>query len=83
MSRSFKKTPVAKQKNSAFGKRQANRATRRIADVPNGRQHRRHYNPWDICDWSFWAPTLRDYIGEDREPTKRERDRYRKAYLAK
>ncbi len=83
MSHSFKHTHIAKQKNSAFGKRQANKATRRREDVPNGRQHRRHYNPWDICDWSFRAPTIQDYIMEDREPTKRERDSYRRHYISK
>ena len=83
MSRSFKHTHIAKQKNKRWAKRWAGKATRRTEDVSDGRQHRRHFSSWDICDWSFWAPTIRDYIGEDRPPTRSEIDYYRRHYVAK
>lgn len=53
MSRSFKKSPINKDRNSKSGKRFASRAVRRASDVPNGKQFRKVYCSWDISDWRF------------------------------
>lgn len=53
MSRSYRKTPIVKDNKNGrkFAKRQANKRVRRNEDVPNGKQYRKYYNPWDIYDW--------------------------------
>jgi len=53
MSRSYKKTPIAKDHNSGkWGKKQANRRVRRCnQSIPNGKSYRKLYNPWDIHDY--------------------------------
>lgn len=51
MSRSYKKSPINKDRNSKWGKCQAGRAVRRAADVHNGNRFKKLYCSWDICDW--------------------------------
>ena len=53
MSRSYKKSPINKDRNNKAEKRQASRAVRRASDVPNGKQFRKVYCSWEISDWSF------------------------------
>ena len=57
MSRSYKhrksKVVHLKEQNSKFGKRQAAAAVRRAADVPNGKQYRKYYCSWNICDYAW------------------------------
>lgn len=53
MSRSYKKTPICKDKNSQFGKRKANHTVRRAKDVPNGGGFKKVYESWNICDYIF------------------------------
>ena len=57
MCRSYKhrKSTVVhvKDRNSKFGKQQASSKVRRAADVPNGKQYRKFYCSWDICDYEW------------------------------
>lgn len=57
MSRSYKHRKNAvihfKERNSRFGKRQASSAVRRAVDVPKGRQYRKFYCSWNICDYEW------------------------------
>lgn len=53
MSRSYKKSPINKDRNNKAGKRFASRAVRRASDVPNGNKFKKFYCSWDICDWRF------------------------------
>lgn len=56
MSRSYKHTPVITDRSGCphtakYFKRQANRKVRHTFNVPNGKQYRRVYNPWNIRDY--------------------------------
>ena len=51
MSRSYKRSPICKDKNFKKGKRLASRAVRRTSDVPKGKQFRKVYCGWNISDW--------------------------------
>lgn len=55
MSRSYKKYPVIKDKNSGM-KKCANRKIRRskyMEDIPNGKAYRKFSETYDICDYIF------------------------------
>ena len=54
MSRSYKKTPFVKDKQSSkWGKRYCNKRVRKAKDVPNGKAYRKLTEPWDfIYDYS-------------------------------
>lgn len=74
MSRSYRKFAVSKDSNSAFGKRMANKAVRRAADVPRGGRFKRYYCSWNICDYRsrqrlYTAESFRRkwFDGSDRE----------------
>jgi predicted carbohydrate-binding protein with CBM5 and CBM33 domain len=58
MSRSYRKTPIYKDSMKG-AKREANKAVRRAAVVPDGGGYKRIYEQWDICDWKL------KYFGED------------------
>lgn len=51
MSRSYKRSPICKDRNYKKGKRLASRVVRRAFDVPNGNRFKKFYCTWDICDW--------------------------------
>ena len=55
MSRSRKKFPIVKCENSCkVGKKFANRRVRRYKDfIPNGKDYKKLYCSWDICDYYF------------------------------
>lgn len=72
MSRSYKKTPIHKDKSGAkFGKKFANRKVRNYkSGIPNGKKYRLLYNSWDISDWYSRTPKiemLADYEAEQNE----------------
>lgn len=52
MSRSFKKTPIVKDRRVG-GKKFANHKVRRSKDVPNGKAYRKFYNSYDISDFKY------------------------------
>ena len=52
MSRSYRKTPVFKDKR-AGAKREANKKVRRSPVVPDGGGYKRIYEQWEISDWRF------------------------------
>lgn len=58
MSRSYKKNPISKD-NSRGAKQQANGVVRRAQDVPNGKQYKKFYSQYDICDW--WTYMSKDH----------------------
>lgn len=65
MSRSYKKTPIAKdnKRGRRIAKRMAAKKVRKSQDVPNGKQYRKVYEPWDIYDYiSRWSK--KDAINE-------------------
>lgn len=70
MSRSYKKSPVVKEKASKFGKRQAGKAVRRFNGcIPNGKWYRRLYCSWDISDYSFrctFRAWMKDYESSNK-----------------
>ena len=53
MSRSYKHNPIYTDRphGAKYWKRQANRKVRHSFNVPNGKQYRKFYNPWEIHDW--------------------------------
>ena len=51
MSRSYRKFAVSKDRNSAYGKRAANKAVRRERDALHGGRFKRLYCSWNICDY--------------------------------
>ena len=51
MSRSYKRSPICKDRNDKAKKRQASKAVRRTADVPGGNRFKMFYCSWDIRDW--------------------------------
>jgi len=64
MARSYKKTPILKDRNP-YMKTFANRIVRRRLSKPdyglaNGKAYRKVVNSWDICDWVF-RRTYREY----------------------
>ena len=60
MSRSFKKVPVCKDRNIKFRKGQANRAVRRAEIVADGGSYRKHYETWNISEYS-WFKTEEEF----------------------
>ena len=62
MSRSYKKADIYKQKNDKASKKEANRRLRRKLgkmeenDIPDGKEYRKHYPGWFICDWIVYCP---------------------------
>ena len=53
MSRSFKHTPHCKcEKSCKWGKKQANKRVRHYkGEIGNGKNYRKLYNSYDICDY--------------------------------
>lgn len=57
MSRSYKKSPVCKDKASRWIKRQASKAVRRhVGAISSGKWYRKIFCSWDISDWRFYKP---------------------------
>lgn len=73
MSRSYKKTPIVKdnKRGRKHSKRQANKKVRHSHEVPNGKQYRKFYNPWDIYDWIYFT-SFEDYKQWCEEETEEE-----------
>jgi hypothetical protein len=38
-----------------WSKRYANKVVRHAVDVPNGKAYRKYYDPWNICDYRWYA----------------------------
>jgi len=55
MSRS-KKAPYWKQKATKKSKKSANVAVRQAKVVANGKSYKKHFESWNISDWSFYSP---------------------------
>ena len=56
MSRSYKKSLVAKERNSKYHKKSANKRVRRYdGDISNGKHYKKIYESYDICDYAFIA----------------------------
>lgn len=53
MSRSFKKHPVVTDKTYKWAKKDANRKVRKLENLGNGNEYKKHYCSWDICDYKF------------------------------
>lgn len=53
MSRSYKKTPICKDRktSSKANKRIANSKVRHTDNIPNGKAYRKVFNTWDIHDY--------------------------------
>lgn len=62
MSRSYKKYPFCKDRDSSkWGKRYCNKVVRKTKDIPNGKAYRKLVEPWDfIYDYSF-SSTWKEY----------------------
>jgi len=50
MSRSFRKNPIIKD-SSKWAKQHANKVVRRTQDVSGGKNYKKVFESWDICDW--------------------------------
>ena len=59
MSRSYRKPWVTDgykgSRTKQFNKREANKRIRNAKEVSDGKTYRKFYNPWDICDYKFYA----------------------------
>lgn len=56
MSKTFRKFPVAKdysRHKTSFMKRYANKTVRKDWRVSNGRNFKKFFGSWDICDYKF------------------------------
>ena len=57
MSRSFRKPILTDgykgNKRKQFEKNQANKRVRKSKDIPNGKEYKKIYNSWDICDFKI------------------------------
>ena len=60
MSKSYKKTPVYKDRNPG-GKKRAARKVRRSKNVPKGKGYKKISDSWDISDYRFYD-NLGDWI---------------------
>ena len=79
MSRSYKKTPVCKDDNRSkkFGKKMANKKTRKTANLSGKSKHyRKAYETWDVCDF-------RTYKECDMDFDEEELNHWKKWYLRK
>lgn len=78
MSRSYKKTPILKDRTRGM-KNCANRKVRKSAlDLPDGRAYRKVFPSYDICDWSFrrTKEEYRDEVVEAFLRSKHESGKY-------
>ncbi len=64
MSRSYKKYPSCKcERSCKKGQRVANKKIRHFkSDISNGREYKKLYCSWDICDYKFIAFTKEDQM---------------------
>lgn len=53
MSRSYKKPYVKDKSNKKDGKKAANNKVKRTKEIGNGKQYKKVYNSWNICDYKF------------------------------
>ena len=65
MSRSVKKTPIFKQQNDRAFKRYANKRIRHREELSNGREYKKTFETWNICDFK-WFPEPGDNIEKAR-----------------
>lgn len=68
MSKTFRKFPVAKdysRNKTSFMKRYANKTVRKDWRVGNGRNFKKCFGSWDICDYKFvyYDESYFDYMG--------------------
>lgn len=63
MSRSYKKFPCVKDSGNSkkFAKRSANKRVRQTNEIQSGKQYKKVYCSWNICDWKQ-VETLREYL---------------------
>lgn len=86
MSRSYKKTPIAKdnRRGRKIAKRTANKKVRNEHNVVSGKHYRKVFNTWDIYDYVSYC-SLKKYL--DRNLTKEEEQlltqRWRRWYYFK
>lgn len=62
MSRSYRKFPLCKcERSCKWGKKQANKRVRRYkGEISNGRNYKKLYESWEICDYAF-SETWKEY----------------------
>lgn len=83
MSRSYKKTPVNKDRNNKHIKKAANKKVRRAAEIEgNGAHFKKVVNGYDICDFkSGVGISFMAFLEEElkKDPVKKDwREYYRK-----
>lgn len=59
MSKSYKKTPICKDRNK-YGKRQANKVVRRTFDIKSGSSYKKAYCSYNIHDYYSYS-NFEDY----------------------
>lgn len=64
MSRSRKKTPIATCAKNKKGKKEASKKIRKIDDIGNGNNYKKHYNSWNICDYKCWIKNVKEWWKE-------------------
>ena len=70
MSRSYRKSPVIKDKNNKYIKKLANSKIRKIKineKLQNGKNYKKIMCSWDICDYWIWRSkreVIKDYNGD-------------------
>lgn len=82
MSRSYKKTPIVKDNKGGrkAAKKEANRKVRQSKDVPNGKQYRKFYNPWDIYDYVMYCDSYKEMSSYRKDEEKAKKLWYKYYY---
>lgn len=93
MSRSYRKTPISKDKNNRRIKKLSNKKIRKTKNIGNGSQFKRILDGWTICDFRLdigmsFSQWLEDELKREinSETDKDWRDyyrQYRKEYINK
>lgn len=86
MSRSYKHSPWCGDSNPKAKKKAARRFRRKVnsdEDVPGGNAYKKNSDSWNICDFGSYCPSVKDFIGSKRTPTKKEILDYKKWYFHK
>ena len=66
MSRSFKKHPVVTDKTYKWAKKDANKKVRKLENLGNGNENKKHYDSWNICDYKFWVSFKDEFWGNPK-----------------
>jgi len=88
MSRSYKKTPIAKdnKRGRKYFKRLANKKVRKTKNISNGKEYKKVFNTWDIYDYVSYC-TLEEFedmcVGRMFKTKEEAKEYWRRVYYNK